>query len=132
MWCSELAAQESGDDADVVIRPLRDEARGMTTWLLSRTGAPRGMTIAKLRVRRTHCLHGYHGTAPPIGLIALFAPIARSTKRSTAKHLPPPVPLLCVTWPGALSPRPRANSQTPPRGTARFILLLDVRGGGLG
>jgi len=25
----------------------------------------------------------------------------------------------------------RANSQTPPRGVARFILLLDVRGGGL-
>ena len=43
---------ESDDDADVVIRPLRDEARGMTTWLLSRTGAPRGMTIAKLRVTR--------------------------------------------------------------------------------
>jgi len=36
----------------VVIRPLRDEARGMTTWLLSRTGAPQGMTIAKLRVTR--------------------------------------------------------------------------------
>src|SRR6201997_4359212 len=44
---------ESDDDADVVIRPLRDEARGMTTWLLSRTGAPQGMTIAKLRVTRT-------------------------------------------------------------------------------
>src|ERR1700737_4897418 len=29
---------ESVEDADVVIRPLRDEARGMTTWLLSRTG----------------------------------------------------------------------------------------------
>jgi mannose-6-phosphate isomerase-like protein (cupin superfamily) len=43
---------ESDDDADVVIRPFRDEARGMTTWLLSRTGAPQGMTIAKLRVTR--------------------------------------------------------------------------------
>jgi transcriptional regulator with XRE-family HTH domain len=43
---------ESADDADVVIRPHRDEARGMTTWLLSRTGAPQGMTIAKLRVTR--------------------------------------------------------------------------------
>jgi hypothetical protein len=43
---------ESDDDADVVIRPLRDEARGMTTWLLSRTGAPPGMTVAKLRVTR--------------------------------------------------------------------------------
>ena len=35
-----------------LIRPFRDEARGMTTWLLSRTGAPQGMTIAKLRVTR--------------------------------------------------------------------------------
>jgi len=43
---------ESDDDDDVVIRPFRDEARGMTTWLLSRTGAPQGMTIAKLRVTR--------------------------------------------------------------------------------
>jgi transcriptional regulator with XRE-family HTH domain len=43
---------ESDDDADVVIRPLQDEARGMTTWLLSRTGGPTGMTIAKLRVTR--------------------------------------------------------------------------------
>jgi transcriptional regulator with XRE-family HTH domain len=43
---------ESDDDADVVIRPLQDETRGMTTWLLSRTGAPQGMTIAKLRVTR--------------------------------------------------------------------------------
>jgi transcriptional regulator with XRE-family HTH domain len=43
---------ESADDADVVIRPHRDEARGMTTWLLSRTGAPQGVTIAKLRVTR--------------------------------------------------------------------------------
>ena len=44
---------ESDDDADVVIRPSRDEARGMTTWLLSRTGETRGMTIAKLRVTRS-------------------------------------------------------------------------------
>jgi transcriptional regulator with XRE-family HTH domain len=41
---------ESGDDADVVIRPHRDEAGGITTWLLSRPGA--GTTIAKLRVTR--------------------------------------------------------------------------------
>src|ERR1700684_1668152 len=27
---------ESADDDDVVIRPHRDETRGMTTWLLSR------------------------------------------------------------------------------------------------
>jgi transcriptional regulator with XRE-family HTH domain len=43
---------ESGRDADVVIRPHRDEARGITTWLLSRPGAPAGMTVAKLRVSR--------------------------------------------------------------------------------
>lgn len=43
---------ESADDADVVIRPHRDESRGMTTWLLSRPGAPQGMTIAKLRITR--------------------------------------------------------------------------------
>ena len=43
---------ESGRDEDVVIRPHRDEARGITTWLLSREGAPAGMTVAKLRVTR--------------------------------------------------------------------------------
>jgi transcriptional regulator with XRE-family HTH domain len=43
---------ESGDDGDVVIRPHRDDGRGMTTWLLSRPGAPEGMTIAKLRITR--------------------------------------------------------------------------------
>jgi len=47
-----LALERADDDADVVIRPLRDEARGMTTWLPSRTGAPQGRTIAKLRVTR--------------------------------------------------------------------------------
>ncbi len=43
---------ESGDDADVVIRPHRDEARGITTWLLSRPGGPGGVTVAKLRITR--------------------------------------------------------------------------------
>lgn len=43
---------ESGDDDDVVIRPHHDEARGITTWLLSREGAPHGVTVAKLRVTR--------------------------------------------------------------------------------
>jgi transcriptional regulator with XRE-family HTH domain len=43
---------EPGNDADVVIRPHHDEARGITTWLLSRAGAPQGMTIAKLRITR--------------------------------------------------------------------------------
>ena len=43
---------ESGDDGDVVIRPHRDEARGMTTWLLSREHSPNGVTVAKLRITR--------------------------------------------------------------------------------
>jgi mannose-6-phosphate isomerase-like protein (cupin superfamily) len=43
---------EPGNDADVVIRPHHDEARGITAWLLSRPGAPQGMTIAKLRITR--------------------------------------------------------------------------------
>jgi len=47
-----LALERADDDADVVIGPLRDETRGMTTWQLSRTGAPQGMTIAKLLVTR--------------------------------------------------------------------------------
>jgi transcriptional regulator with XRE-family HTH domain len=40
---------ESDDDADVVIRPHRDDARGMTTWLLSREP---GLTVAKMRLTR--------------------------------------------------------------------------------
>src|SRR5262245_64564797 len=40
---------ESDGDDDVVIRPRRDQARGITTWLLSREGGPHGVTIAKLR-----------------------------------------------------------------------------------
>jgi transcriptional regulator with XRE-family HTH domain len=44
---------ESGLDEDVVIRPHRDEGRGITTWLLNREGAPAGMTVAKLRITRT-------------------------------------------------------------------------------
>jgi len=43
---------ESDDDADVVIRPIRDEDHGTTTWLLSRPGAPTGTTIAKQRIDR--------------------------------------------------------------------------------
>jgi transcriptional regulator with XRE-family HTH domain len=41
---------ESADDDDVVIRPQRDPARGITTWLLSREPGPHGMTVAKMRV----------------------------------------------------------------------------------
>ena len=41
---------ESVDDDDVVIRPQRDQVRGMTTWMLSRERAPHGMTVAKMRI----------------------------------------------------------------------------------
>jgi transcriptional regulator with XRE-family HTH domain len=43
---------ESGDDEDVVIRPERDEVRGLTTWLLSRESGPQGVTVAKMRITR--------------------------------------------------------------------------------
>jgi transcriptional regulator with XRE-family HTH domain len=43
---------ESATDDDVVIRPHRDEARGITTWLLSRESGPHGMTVAKMRITR--------------------------------------------------------------------------------
>jgi hypothetical protein len=36
----------------VVIRPHHDDARGITTWLLSRGDGPPAMTVAKLRVTR--------------------------------------------------------------------------------
>ena len=41
---------ESADDDDVVIRPQRDEANGVTTWMLSRERAPAGVTVAKMRI----------------------------------------------------------------------------------
>ncbi len=40
---------EPVEDDDVVIRPLRDTAHGVTTWLLSRDD-PQGLTVAKLRI----------------------------------------------------------------------------------
>jgi transcriptional regulator with XRE-family HTH domain len=43
---------ETARDDDVVIRPHRDEARGVTTWLLSRVPGSNGVTVAKLRVTR--------------------------------------------------------------------------------
>jgi transcriptional regulator with XRE-family HTH domain len=44
---------ESADDADVVIRPQRDEAHGATTWMLSSPDrAPYGVSVAKLRITR--------------------------------------------------------------------------------
>lgn len=41
---------EPEDDHDVVIRPHRDKARGMTTWLLSRDQGPHGLKVAKIRL----------------------------------------------------------------------------------
>nr|WP_240197480.1 XRE family transcriptional regulator [Nonomuraea lactucae] len=41
---------ESPDDSDVVIRPTRDENRGLTTWLLSGDNGPQGLTVAKMRI----------------------------------------------------------------------------------
>jgi transcriptional regulator with XRE-family HTH domain len=43
---------ESGTDDDVVIRPQRDEGRGITTWVLSREPGPHGVTVAKMRITR--------------------------------------------------------------------------------
>jgi transcriptional regulator with XRE-family HTH domain len=41
---------EAENDQDVVIRPHQDEARGMTTWLLSREQGPHGLKVAKIRL----------------------------------------------------------------------------------
>ncbi|MFG3289166.1 helix-turn-helix domain-containing protein [Streptomyces sp. NPDC048179] len=41
---------ESPDDSDVVIRPVRDDGRGLTTWLLSKDDGAHGMTVAKMRI----------------------------------------------------------------------------------
>jgi transcriptional regulator with XRE-family HTH domain len=43
---------EPGGDQDVVIRPHRHEARGYTTWMLSREDGPAGLTVAKMRITR--------------------------------------------------------------------------------
>lgn len=44
---------ETAEDDDVVIRPQRDEAGGMTAWMLTRDRGPHGVTVAKLRITRT-------------------------------------------------------------------------------
>ncbi|MFJ7589594.1 helix-turn-helix domain-containing protein [Streptomyces sp. NPDC097617] len=41
---------ESADDSDIVIRPDRDDSRGLTTWLLSKDNGPHGLTVAKMRI----------------------------------------------------------------------------------
>jgi transcriptional regulator with XRE-family HTH domain len=43
---------ESVADDDVVIRPQRDAARGVTTWMLTREPGPHGVSVAKMRVTR--------------------------------------------------------------------------------
>jgi transcriptional regulator with XRE-family HTH domain len=44
---------ESGDDADVVIRPQVDEQAGRTTWVLSRGDGSSGVFVAKMRMTPT-------------------------------------------------------------------------------
>ena len=53
---------ESVDDEDVIIRPRRDRAHGVTTWLLSGDYGPQGMTVAKMRItaRRPPAELGVH------------------------------------------------------------------------
>jgi len=41
---------ESAEDDDVVIRPRRDQAHGMTIWTLASERAPHGMSVAKMRI----------------------------------------------------------------------------------
>jgi transcriptional regulator with XRE-family HTH domain len=47
----QLVESAAADD-DVVIRPQRDEVRGMTTWMLSREPGPHGVTVAKMRITK--------------------------------------------------------------------------------
>jgi transcriptional regulator with XRE-family HTH domain len=44
---------EPVDDEDVVIRPHRDQARGRTTWTLTRGDAAHGLTVARIRLDPT-------------------------------------------------------------------------------
>ncbi|WP_049561870.1 helix-turn-helix domain-containing protein [Nonomuraea sp. SBT364] len=43
---------ESAADEDVVIRPRRDEAHGVTAWMLTREPGPHGVTVAKMRITK--------------------------------------------------------------------------------
>jgi len=44
---------ESADDGDVVIRPQRDDTRGVTTWMLTpRERAPHGVSVTKMRIAK--------------------------------------------------------------------------------
>lgn len=57
---------ETGEDEDVVIRPRRDRARGMTFWTLTTERAPHGVTVAKIRItrRRGRADDGHRGVHP--------------------------------------------------------------------
>lgn len=45
--------ESADDDDDVVIRPIRDESRGMTTWMLTTPErSPHGVSVAKVRITR--------------------------------------------------------------------------------
>lgn len=41
---------ESDQQEDVVIRPQRDEQRGLTSWTLAHERTPNGLTVAKMRL----------------------------------------------------------------------------------
>lgn len=43
---------ESPDDEDVVIRPHRDERRGMTIWTLAHERTPNELTVATMRITK--------------------------------------------------------------------------------
>jgi transcriptional regulator with XRE-family HTH domain len=58
------ALVETVDDDDVVIRPIQDRSRGMTTWLLNREGGPHGVTVAKLRITARRPGGGVLGVHP--------------------------------------------------------------------
>src|SRR6202161_412929 len=49
---------ESVADDDVVIRPQRDAARGVTTWMLTREPGPHGVSVAKMRITRPEARAG--------------------------------------------------------------------------
>ena len=78
---------------------------------------------------RVRYLHRYRGAVPPMALIALFAPTARSTHSMviTGCQLQN---VNADSAADAIGPAISSN-RLPPRGLARPILLLDVRGGGL-
>src|SRR5690349_23627572 len=96
--------------ADIGIRsgPRHAGDGYQTSWWGGWGSNPRPADYEKYGpVHRTHYLHGYREAVPLITLIALLAPMARSTNRSTARRGPPPAPLLYVTSPGAPVPQPR-------------------------